>query len=133
MKHALAALLAAVSLAVLGCGSTEALDAEELPPPEDAVSQMAVCTAQCAYGPAVSCSGTSCSSTDNHGVTCDGMFTACPPVPNNCPGNLPACDDIEGATCPRSGIETQCCRVDSITTCACFGISTSPRRWLCLN
>lgn len=133
MKHAFAALLVAVSLAVVGCGNTDVLDSEDVAPLEDNVSQMGTCTAQCAYGPAVSCSGTSCSSTDNQGVTCDGVFTACPPVPNHCPGNVPSCADIEGSTCPRNGIETECCRVDTVTFCTCFGFNTSPRRWLCLN
>ncbi len=131
MKHALAALLSAVSLSVLGCGDTEALTPEGSTPPEGQVSQQSTCTALCDSGQSVSCTGTTCSSTDYSGVSCDGVFTACPGF--TCPGGQPQCSDYEHTPCSSRGREVECCEGNRPNFCLCAGVLGGRYQWLCFS
>ncbi|AKQ67780.1 hypothetical protein A176_004692 [Myxococcus hansupus] len=131
MKHALAALLAAVSLTVLGCGDTEALAPEDTAPPEGQVSQQGTCTALCEFGGTISCTGTTCVATDYSGVSCDGAFTACPDFA--CPGGQPQCSEYEYTACSTRGREIDCCEGNRPNICLCAGVIGGRNQWLCFN
>ncbi|MFP2904588.1 hypothetical protein ACLESD_05935 [Pyxidicoccus sp. 3LFB2] len=73
--------IAALSCAVLiGCGGTEApADSQAL---ESAESALVTCSATCANGSTLSCTGNSCSAENDSYVQCDGNYQHCPP-PNH--------------------------------------------------
>ncbi|WP_164014754.1 hypothetical protein [Pyxidicoccus trucidator] len=130
MKHSFAVLVAFLSLSLLGCGGaateTEAGAAPEMGE-QATVSQFATCTALCNGGQSVSCSGTTCSSTNYQGVTCNGVFTACPAT---CSG-LPTCTSLAGTSCSVEGAEQQCCSGGATGLLTCGRNSFSPKlRWL---
>lgn len=111
-------------LSWVGCGGAVGDVAGE----ELAVSseELTACSATCPTG-TVSCpaSTTSCSATNNVGVTCDGVFQACPPSPT-CSDSLPRCSSIQGKTCGQIGSQRQCC-YDSSTPGSCTCEPFSPR------
>jgi hypothetical protein len=113
MKRALVVFAAFVSVSLLGCGG-QATGAEPDAPTEESstVSQSGTCTALCAGGQTVSCTGTTCSATDYSGVSCSGQpFIACPS--SSC--DFRPCSDFQGAClegfaalCCDGGVESRC-------------------------
>lgn len=117
MKRALVVFAAFVGVSLLGCGLPPT-DAEPEAPAEEGgtVSQFATCTALCGGGQSVSCTGNTCSATNYSGVSCDNVFTACPP-PSAC-SHRP-CSDFQGAC--LSGFAALCCDGDVESRCDCIG------------
>lgn len=122
-----------VGLSLIGCGGAE-LEPTPVAPPEEVAthSQFATCIAICnGNSPSVSCSGTTCSSTNGQGVTCDGVFTAC--APPSCSG-LPACSAYGNQPCFRNQVGTTmaCCTPSGQDALLCGLSSGSPTgaRWL---
>lgn len=131
MKRSLVVMAAFLGLSLLGCGGPVA-EPEAAPVPasgeESTVSQFATCTALCTGGGSVSCSGTTCSSTNYQGVTCNGVFTPCP---STCSG-YPTCDSLAGTLCSVEGAEQYCCSTGggtNLLTCGRNSFSTR-LRWL---
>ena len=110
-------LVVLVGAVLMGCGGTEAAPAEE---ELGSVSEALVtCSATCPDTSTVSCTGTTCSATQNSHVTCDGVTTACPQPPTECDGLQP-CSELQYDTC--IGREQRaCCNSDGYTqgTCRC--------------
>jgi len=104
MRLPMAVMMTCAALFFLGCGAPEA-DDSPAPFSEDdgTVTQFGTCTALCNGGASVSCSGTTCSSTDGQGVTCDGVFKACA-----CSG-LPLCSQYAGKSCSPLYSRLPCC------------------------
>lgn len=103
MKRALFVLSAFVSLSLLACGGST-VEAEPL---GETSQELVTCSATCPGGQTVSCTGNTCSATENSGVTCNGVFTACP---SGCTG-LPACSGYENQRCfERLGTRLDCCQ-----------------------
>ncbi|MFP2933097.1 hypothetical protein ACLESO_49705 [Pyxidicoccus sp. 3LG] len=125
MKRSLAVMAAFVGLFLVGCGGAP-LEAESEPVPQagesGTVSQFATCTATCGVGLSVSCTGTTCSSTDYQGVTCNGVFTSCSQA--TCSG-LPACSRYANWACSPNGATMNCCNGSSSDSLIC-----SNGRWL---
>jgi hypothetical protein len=120
-------MAAFVSLSLLGCGGPTIAEpgAEEF----SAVSQeVTTCTASCSGGQTVSCSGNTCSAVDYDGVTCDGVYTACP-VPTCADTSLPQCDSLAGRLCANPGGYTSCCDEGVESYCVCS--RTVPARFNC--
>jgi hypothetical protein len=128
MKQALLAMAVVASLSLLGCGGAVA---EEKPEPL-AVSEQEVvtCSASCTDGSTVSCSGTTCSATQNQGVTCDGVTTSCPPPPPpSCDPSLPRCENLQGQACWPRGTRKDCCLMDGWPSwCSC----SPSAQWTCV-
>ncbi|MBN9686142.1 hypothetical protein JYJ93_27210 [Corallococcus sp. NCSPR001] len=128
MKLSLSALVTLVGLSLIGCGGP-ALD-DSLTPEAEArtVSQFGTCTATCAGGTSVSCTGTTCSSTDNQGVTCDGVLTACP---SSC-GGLLSCSTYVNQRCTTPGATKACCNATTHApdSLLCSGSAATGYRWL---
>ncbi|NOK17251.1 hypothetical protein [Corallococcus carmarthensis] len=128
MKLSLAAMVTLVGLSLLGCGGPALEDTMGPEAEARTVSQFGTCTATCAGGSSVSCTGTTCSSTDNQGVTCDGVFKGCA---SSC-GGLPSCNLYSNQKCTTPNATKACCnpttqRPDSLL---CSGSVTSGYRWL---
>jgi hypothetical protein len=128
MKRSCVALMMWVGLSLLGCGGSEFEEAPLSEADERTVSQFATCTATCSGGSSVSCAGTTCSSTNNHGVTCDGVFKACGA---SC-GGLPSCNLYSNQKCTTPNAIKSCCnpstgRPDELL---CSGSMSTGYRWL---
>ncbi|MCP3101687.1 hypothetical protein LZ198_22675 [Myxococcus sp. K15C18031901] len=116
-------LFAVVTMCLLGaCGAMQESDGEVSEPFGQSEASLNTCTNDCigTGGPAISCSGNTCSSAGNY-VVCDGVFTYCqtPPQPNPC--------DTFSIRCPngstlRCRANTQSC--EQWTTCSimCDGV-----------
>jgi hypothetical protein len=132
MKRSFVVMAAFISLSLLGCGGPVSEVESEVAAPETeetsgTVSQFATCTALCSGGGSVSCTGTTCSSTNYQGVTCDGVFKSCGP---SCSG-YPTCDSIAGTLCSVEGAERLCCSGSATGSLICGRNSFSSRlRWL---
>lgn len=130
MKRSFVVMATFISLSFLGCGGPVSEAESEVAAPESeassgTVSQFATCTALCSGG-SVSCSGTTCSSTNYQGVTCDGVFKACA----SCSGYA-TCDSIAGTLCSVEGAERLCCSGGATGMLTCGRNSFSTRlRWL---
>lgn len=132
MKRALFAMVAVVSVTLLGCGGPAVVEEpESTEAPE--VSQQAVCTAVCSGGTSVSCSGTTCSSTDYQGVTCNGVFKACPATGPGCAPGLPTCQSLQGLSCRPVGANQECCWGTYSEICSCNAVTTGSTygKWGC--
>ncbi|RYZ43667.1 MAG: hypothetical protein EOO71_02525 [Myxococcaceae bacterium] len=131
MKRALAVLVTLVGLSVVGCGGpTSDTDATgALPPSEEGgrVSQLATCSASCGASLSVSCTGSSCSSQDGQGVTCNGVFTSCASQAV-CTG-LPACSTYANKQCQPPGDEMDCCLSNAVALLVCTGSGGSHGVW----
>ncbi|MFY2563004.1 hypothetical protein ACN469_35750 [Corallococcus terminator] len=120
MKRAIVMMAAVLGVSLMGCGGAD-VGAEPAEVQEDVLlvsdvsQELTTCTATCFDGQSVSCSGATCSAANQSGVTCDGVFTACPPAA--CPGTYPACADLEGMLCNRTG---NCCEGTVKAICPCF-------------
>ncbi|MDC0713130.1 hypothetical protein POL68_32000 [Stigmatella sp. ncwal1] len=124
MKRSLATMLVFVGLSLLGCGGP--VTEPETAPDTDApttVSQLSTCTASCPGGTSVSCTGASCSATDNQGVTCGGTFYAC-----GC-GNLPACSAYSNKICTSPGQQLSCCNNGHPDALLCSSAGGTTYRW----
>ncbi len=131
MKRTLFAMAAVVSITLLGCGGSAALEEAESTE-NQTVSQQAVCTAVCSGGTSVSCSGTTCSSTNYQGVTCNGVFTPCPTTSSCAPG-LPTCQSLQLKFCSPVGATKECCWGSYSEICSCNSTgSTASGKWGCL-
>jgi hypothetical protein len=131
MKNSFAVMVTFLGLSLLGCGGAVSEPEAEAAPDETGehatVSQFATCTALCNGGQSVSCSGTTCSSSNYSGVTCNGVFVACPPA---CSG-YPTCTSIAGKLCSVEGAEQLCCSGGSTNILTCGNNLADPRlRWL---
>ncbi|NOJ91427.1 hypothetical protein D7W82_12300 [Corallococcus sp. CA049B] len=128
MKLSLAAMVMWVGLSLVGCGGPALDDAMASEAEARTVSQFGTCTATCAGGTSVSCTGTTCTSTDNQGVTCDGVSTACP---SSC-GGLPSCSLYVNQRCTTPNATKACCNATSHTpdSLLCSGSATTGYRWL---
>ncbi len=120
MKRSLFVLTAFVSLSLLACGGPP-VEAEPL---GEVSQELVTCTATCIGGQTVSCSGTTCSATEYSGVTCNGVFTACPPPsdpPPTCDYAPLSCYALQGTSCRGSGTSTRrnCCDGDFNSWCVC--------------
>ncbi|MCP3105228.1 hypothetical protein LZ198_40800 [Myxococcus sp. K15C18031901] len=128
MRLSLKPLLALATLTLLACGGTEA------PTTEDALVQdehaLVTCSATCANGGPLSCTGNSCSALNNSHVVCDGQYTYCPPPPttSNCAllGNF--CENLNGSSCSPVNSSRDCC-IDGTPDGNC--ICRPNGRWLC--
>ena len=117
MKRALVVFAAFVSVSLLGCGGQPTGAEPEAPAEEGGtVSQFATCSALCDGGQSVSCTGNTCSATNYSGVTCNNVFTACPPPPS-CTHR--PCSDFQGAC--FSGLAALCCEGNVESRCDCIG------------
>ncbi|MFY2558280.1 hypothetical protein ACN469_11655 [Corallococcus terminator] len=133
MKHSLAVTAVLLSLSLLGCGgpvSEPALEPEAVSESGESstVSQFGTCTAQCSGGQTVSCSGNTCSQTDYQGVTCDGVFTACPSSPA-CTGHI-SCSVLVGKRCFIEGETQPCCDGASTTELYCAYYNNNRFIWV---
>ncbi|RKH57470.1 hypothetical protein D7W81_31195 [Corallococcus aberystwythensis] len=110
-------MFAALVIATLAaCGGTDSGDvAEELGQSSSALS---TCSAACASGLSVSCSGSSCSSVDGQYVQCDGLYHYCPLPPPPCT-KANTCTFIDGTSCASPGAERQCC-LSGLPTGGCY-------------
>ncbi|MBN8471471.1 hypothetical protein JYJ95_33615 [Corallococcus exiguus] len=128
MKLSLAAMATFIGFSLLGCGGPALEDT--LAPEAEArtVSQLATCTATCAGGTSVSCTGTTCTSTNDQGVTCDGVFSACQP---SCSG-LPSCSLYVNKRCTTPNATKDCCNATTQrpNSLLCSGSATTGYRWL---
>ncbi len=129
MKRSFIAMAAVVSVTLLGCGVPAAQDEAESPE-SSTVSQQAVCTAVCSGGTSVSCSGTTCSSTNYQGVTCNGVFTPCPTTSSCAPG-LPTCQSMQGMSCRPVGATQECCWGTYSELCSCNSTGSFSGKWGC--
>jgi hypothetical protein len=118
--RALVMLATLFGLSLLGCGGST-VEAEPL---AEVAQELSACTATAnCTGTTVSCSGNStCSTTDYQGVTCDGVFTACPPPPS-CSYSI-QCTSIEGQRCKPSSTRVNCCDGSYNSWCVCSSSGT---------
>ncbi|MFP2907814.1 hypothetical protein ACLESD_22755 [Pyxidicoccus sp. 3LFB2] len=127
MKRSMVVMAVFLGLSLVGCGGavSEAEEAEAAPVSGEAstVSQFATCYAACSGGQTVSCSGTSCSSTDFQGVTCNGVFTPCP-APPTCGSGIPECSAIANTRCFTENATQACCSGGFTTELYCSRAGT---------
>lgn len=92
-------VLGLVTFACGGTGPRNSGPVESEESSSDTVTALAMCSAMCANGSTVSCSGATCSATDYQGVICDGVETRCP---SSCTATL-SCESgtisCSGSTC----------------------------------
>jgi hypothetical protein len=120
MTRSLMMMAALAGLTLLSCGGAP----EESEPLAEVSQELSACTATAnCQGTTVSCSGNStCSTTDYQGVTCDGVFTACPPPPT-CSYST-QCTDIQGLRCKPSSTRRYCCDGNYDSWCVCSSSGT---------
>ncbi|MCE9671347.1 hypothetical protein LY474_26425 [Myxococcus stipitatus] len=131
-------MVASAASLVMGCNGVPD-DMGDLDPAETASRELTGCYATCAQG-TVTCPSTttSCSATQNVGVTCDGVFTPCPPTTSTCSPLLPKCIDLNGDSCSVLNEQVPCCIDDpgysweSVCDCMRFGSTPPYLRYLCL-
>lgn len=110
----------------LGCGgaATEVVGEEAL---SESSQELATCYANCANGP-ISCSGTPCQAVDYSGVTCSGVFHACPPTnPPDPTCAYAPCSSVTSQQC-WGGESVLCCNsAGGKSQCTCLG------GWSCVD
>ena len=126
--------VAALFVSILyGCGGLEedhGLDREAssalgvgVPP----VAPHGFCSAVCAGGGIVSCSGVSCFATDGKSVNCDGVVTHCPALPPGCTATL-FCESLQSSL---SCSGTTCAQLDPLNSKVCGGVKCDGVTQLC--
>ncbi len=121
-KYFIGAALGLLAAMAMGCGAPSAEDVVTTEGIQESSQELSTCTATCASG-SVSCPGgtTLCSAQDNHGVTCNGTFIACPTTPPACAGLL-SCEELRGSACLFPNEEPCCFASGQRGECSCsFG------------
>ena len=127
MKSMKLLVLACAAAFAVGCGDVPAEAAVDGDDVSISSQELAGCTALCFTG-SVTCpsAASNCSASNYQGVTCDGVFYACPTLPPpTC--THPTCTSVVGKAC-EVGASTPCCDTDgTVYFCGC----TNQRRWEC--
>ena len=107
MNRRVLSLAVLVCAVLVGCGGTEVgSQVEETGTVSEA---LVTCSANCFYGPNVSCTGVTCSATHNSHVTCDGSSTYCMTADEVCGSNAYSCEGLHGTACAPNKAKQACC------------------------
>lgn len=127
MNRRLLSLVVLVGAVLVGCGGTEAapqVAPQAVEQPGTLSQELVTCSAQCPNGPAISCTGTTCSATNNSHVTCDGVPTYCQ---TGCTAAY-FCSNLHGTSCYPNKSRAECCMEDGTSTGGCL---CSAGSWVC--
>ncbi|MFP2958646.1 hypothetical protein ACLEPN_12550 [Myxococcus sp. 1LA] len=128
MKQTFAVLAALAVSTLVACGGVEAVEPREELGQES--SALVSCSTSCSNGTTLSCTGTTCSASDQDFVQCNGNYQYCPPPepPPDCTNPRDMCVNINNTRCATPGTSRDCC-VPGIPTGGCFCRSNGT--WIC--
>ncbi|WP_224249326.1 hypothetical protein [Hyalangium gracile] len=125
MKRRWFPLVVLAGVVLMGCGGIEEVPAQQSLATVE--SALVTCTATCGDGSTLSCTGETCTASDNFHVTCDGVRQDCPTPPTECTTRR-SCEATNGRSCYEPRARLDCCTAEETPGICVCGAS----RWACI-